>query len=198
MIAHAVRYMSVDSCRDPDSAGLRWTSPAADSLAREPENAQATGRFRRWWRMLGSNQRRLSRRFYRPNLAGSSRTADLVAAHDAILPPEFRDSSRQFPCFQFLNSVFPRHGDRLSLCASAWGRRPAGDRTPPELHRGIRWALYAKPKRHDGPGSLLADMPCTKQVRSLSATASGSPGRRPGPLPSAICPRPSALRICDR
>ena len=156
MIAHAVRYMSVDSCRDPDSAGLRWTSPAADSLAREPENAQATGRFRRWWRMLGSNQRRLSRRFYRPNLAGSSRTADLVAAHDAILPPEFRDSSRQFPCFQFLNSVFPRHGDRLSLCASAWGRRPAGDRTPPELHRGIRWALYAKPKRHDGPGSLLA------------------------------------------
>ena len=69
MIADAVRYMSVDSYRDPDSAGLRWTTPAADSLAREPENAQATGRFGWWWQVLGSNQRRLSRRFYRPFLA---------------------------------------------------------------------------------------------------------------------------------
>jgi hypothetical protein len=66
MIADAVRYMSVDSCREPDSAGLRWTTPAIHNLAREPENAQATGRFRRWWQVLGSNQRRLSRRFYRP------------------------------------------------------------------------------------------------------------------------------------
>jgi hypothetical protein len=61
-----VIYTSVDSCREPDSAGLRWTTPAADSSAREPENAQATGRFRWWWQVLGSNQRRLSRRFYRP------------------------------------------------------------------------------------------------------------------------------------
>jgi hypothetical protein len=28
----------------------------------------ARGRFRRWWQVLGSNQRRLSRRFYRPLL----------------------------------------------------------------------------------------------------------------------------------
>jgi hypothetical protein len=32
MIADAVRYMSVDSYRDPDSAGLRWTT-----LPTEPE-----------------------------------------------------------------------------------------------------------------------------------------------------------------
>ncbi len=51
MIADAVRYMSVDSCREPDSEGLRWTTPTIDSLAREPENAQATGRFRWWWQV---------------------------------------------------------------------------------------------------------------------------------------------------
>ena len=46
MIADAVRYMSVDSYRDPDSAGLRRTTLPDEHLAREPENAQATGRFR--------------------------------------------------------------------------------------------------------------------------------------------------------
>jgi hypothetical protein len=66
MIADAVRYMSVDSYRDPDSAGLSWTTLPIERLARERENAQATGRFRWWWQVLGSNQRRLSRRFYRP------------------------------------------------------------------------------------------------------------------------------------
>jgi hypothetical protein len=51
MIADAVRYMSVDSYREQDSAGLRRTTPAIDSSAREPENAQATGRFSWWWQV---------------------------------------------------------------------------------------------------------------------------------------------------
>jgi len=34
--------------------------------ARLAENSQLAGRFRRVWQVLGSNQRRLSRRFYRP------------------------------------------------------------------------------------------------------------------------------------
>ena len=42
MIADAIRYMSVDSCREPDSAGLRCTSRAANNTIREPENAHAT------------------------------------------------------------------------------------------------------------------------------------------------------------
>jgi len=46
MIADAVRYMSVDSCREPDSAGLRCTSHPANNAPREPENTQARGRFR--------------------------------------------------------------------------------------------------------------------------------------------------------
>jgi hypothetical protein len=31
----------------------------------DPPFGQVTGRLRRWWQVLGSNQRRLSRRFYR-------------------------------------------------------------------------------------------------------------------------------------
>jgi energy-coupling factor transporter ATP-binding protein EcfA2 len=62
----AVRYTSVAQL---DSAGLSWTprDPVRPkATAREPQYAQATGRFRWWWQVLGSNQRRLSRRFYSP------------------------------------------------------------------------------------------------------------------------------------
>src|ERR1700722_13513650 len=34
--------------------------------ARRAAFPQPAGRFRRWWQVLGSNQRRMSRRFYRP------------------------------------------------------------------------------------------------------------------------------------
>ena len=37
-----------------------------EETARIAENSQLAGRFRIWWQVLGSNQRRLSRRFYRP------------------------------------------------------------------------------------------------------------------------------------
>jgi len=53
----------------PDSAGLtgtQRTTTARSTTARANAYAQATGRFRWWWQVLGSNQRRLSRRFYRP------------------------------------------------------------------------------------------------------------------------------------
>jgi hypothetical protein len=41
------------------------------------ENSQLAGRFRRWWQVLGSNQRRLSRRFYRPLPSCSKSCRDL-------------------------------------------------------------------------------------------------------------------------
>jgi hypothetical protein len=52
-----------------ETAGLPWTqrdNTSPKATAREAGNPQLTGRFRRWWQVLGSNQRRLSRRFYRP------------------------------------------------------------------------------------------------------------------------------------
>jgi hypothetical protein len=61
----AVRYVSVHTRKQPDSHGCSGTTTARRSTARTGAYAQATGRFRWWWQVLGSNQRRLSRRFYR-------------------------------------------------------------------------------------------------------------------------------------
>ena len=54
-----------------DTVGLSWTQRDLAGLkatAREAGKTQLTGYFRRWWQVLGSNQRRLSRRFYRPRI----------------------------------------------------------------------------------------------------------------------------------
>ncbi len=50
----------------PDLAGLSRTWRDIGRRPARRENSQLTGRLRRWWQVLGSNQRRLSRRFYRP------------------------------------------------------------------------------------------------------------------------------------
>jgi hypothetical protein len=50
-----------------ETAGLTWTQrdlAGPGRIARETGKTQLTGYFRRWWQVLGSNQRRLSRRFY--------------------------------------------------------------------------------------------------------------------------------------
>ena len=44
--------------------------------ARLAENTQLAGRFRRWWQVLGSNQRRLSRRFCSTLLLTEAEAAD--------------------------------------------------------------------------------------------------------------------------
>ena len=52
-----------------DTVGLSWTQRdlvRLKAVARETGETQLTGHFRRWWQVLGSNQRRLSRRFYSP------------------------------------------------------------------------------------------------------------------------------------
>src|ERR1035438_6000167 len=49
-----------------DTVGLSWTQRdfvRLKAIARKTEEIQLTGYFR-WWQVLGSNQRRLSRRFY--------------------------------------------------------------------------------------------------------------------------------------
>ena len=44
--------------------------------ARRAAFPQLAGRFREWWQVLGSNQRRLSRRFYSPSLLSEAHAAD--------------------------------------------------------------------------------------------------------------------------
>ena len=46
-------------------------------MARQHENSQLAGHNRRWWQVMGSNHRRLSRRFYSPILLFESYVANL-------------------------------------------------------------------------------------------------------------------------
>jgi hypothetical protein len=61
-----VRYASVDTATQGPTARQGDTRWDREETARQHENSQLPGRFRGWWQVLGSNQRRLSRRFYRP------------------------------------------------------------------------------------------------------------------------------------
>ncbi len=61
----SVRYMSVTTAMQWLTAAHHETQRDRSKVAREPGYAQATGCFGWWWQVLGSNQRRLSRRFYR-------------------------------------------------------------------------------------------------------------------------------------
>jgi hypothetical protein len=60
----SVRHMSVTIAMQGLTAAHHETQRDKRKTAREPRYAQARGCFRRWWQVLGSNQRRLSRRFY--------------------------------------------------------------------------------------------------------------------------------------
>jgi hypothetical protein len=62
----AVRYLSVDTATQRSTALQGDTWRDREETARIAENPQLSGRFPRMWQVLGSNQRRLSRRFYRP------------------------------------------------------------------------------------------------------------------------------------
>ena len=73
----AVRYISVDTATQRPVVTHGDTPRDTEETARLAENSQLAGRFRRWWQVLGSNQRRLSRRFYRPlSLCTSQSAAD--------------------------------------------------------------------------------------------------------------------------
>ena len=62
----SVRHMSVTTAMQRLIAAHHDTRRDSSKKAREAGKTQLTGRFRRWWQVLGSNQRRRSRRFYRP------------------------------------------------------------------------------------------------------------------------------------
>ena len=62
----AVRYLSVTTAMRRPTVTRADTRRDKKETARRAAFPQLAGRFRRWWQVLGSNQRRLSRRFYRP------------------------------------------------------------------------------------------------------------------------------------
>src|ERR1039457_1525461 len=68
--------MSVDTATQGPTALQGDTRWDREETARVAENPQLAGRFRRWWQVMGSNQRRLSRRFYSPRAPPESPPAD--------------------------------------------------------------------------------------------------------------------------
>jgi hypothetical protein len=97
-----VRYASVapatpgSTARQDDTQGDRAETP------RPRETSQLTGRFRSVWQVLGSNQRRLSRRFYRPlslarakvPLTSGYALTDVFAEFAVLLWPRSRELVR--------------------------------------------------------------------------------------------------------
>ena len=71
----AVRYASVDTATYRRTVTRLDTRRDKKETARQRENSQQAGRFRSVWQVLGSNQRRLSRRFYRPLSLCTSQSA---------------------------------------------------------------------------------------------------------------------------
>jgi hypothetical protein len=72
-----VRYASVDTATHRRTGTHTDTWRDKTETARQRENTQLAGRFPRVWQVLGSNQRRLSRRFYSPLAPPQSPPADL-------------------------------------------------------------------------------------------------------------------------
>jgi hypothetical protein len=70
----AVRYTSVDTATHRPAVTRPDTRRDKKKTARRSRFRSRGGRFRRLWQVLGSNQRRLSRRFYRPLSSFTSHT----------------------------------------------------------------------------------------------------------------------------
>jgi len=163
---------------------LRWTpyvpDPAAnpplcqtgvthwdrEETARQRENPQLAGRSRRWWQVLGSNQRRLSRRFFSPILLAKASTTDQRVRHPRR-----------------------RGGPSMStMCPCARGRGPGDTRTGTDgVRRQLR--LHA-PVRQRPAGRTSRRSFFTRQAR----WAPQAENRRKRSMEKK--PRPTRLRAC--
>src|SRR4029077_11007546 len=72
-----VRYLSVTTAAHRPEVTQADTWLDAKKTARRAAFPQPAGRFRWWWQVLGSNQRRLSRRFYSTLLPAPPNAPDL-------------------------------------------------------------------------------------------------------------------------
>jgi hypothetical protein len=112
--------------------------------ARRAAFPQPAGRFTRVWQVLGSNQRRLSRRFYRPLSSHPSHTsADQhihAARQDTGTPP-----SAIRPCTRGSRETRTGHGQEIARPRTARpgnghaGRPPGSPALQPLRRRQDRW-----------------------------------------------------------
>ncbi len=79
----AVHHMYVHTAMHRPAVTQADTWRDEKETARRAAFPQQAGRFRRWWQVLGSNQRRLSRRFYRPLPLATRATCRVPSARAA-------------------------------------------------------------------------------------------------------------------
>ena len=94
--ADAVRYMSVTTATHRPAVTHTDTWRDKKETARRAAFPQPRGRFRWWWQVLGSNQRRLSRRFYSPSLLPEAHAADQHVRRSRLRPAPLPSAMR--PC----------------------------------------------------------------------------------------------------
>ena len=121
----AVRYASVDTAMHRLTVTHRDTRRDKKETARLAENSQLAGRFRRWWQVLGSNQRRLSGRFYRPLLRATLHTylpaqtsPDWFRHSDAV---RYLRQVRLGQAHRQLQAADPAAGATVAAIARRWG-----------------------------------------------------------------------------
>ena len=112
-----VRYLSVTTAMRRSTVTQFDTWRDKKETARRAAFSQLAGRFRWWWQVLGSNQRRLSRRFYRPLPLATRATCRIPLAPGGIARiaqdaawrlPDWRD--RTLPGRQAHGWRVPRDG----------------------------------------------------------------------------------------
>jgi hypothetical protein len=112
----AVRYTSVDPATQRPAAPRDDTPRDKQETARIAADMQLAGRFRRWWQVLGSNQRRLSRRFYRP--------LPLATRATCLTPPD-RDGTEKDSGTAGSRHTGSRGAAGVATWAAGWPARPA-------------------------------------------------------------------------
>ena len=150
-----VRYTSATTLTRRTTAAHDETSRDKKKTARLAENSQLAGRFRRWWQVLGSNQRRLSRRFYRP------------------FPLATRATCRSPACALGTGQAQRRIAQDASRCAT---RPPVSRQAPCRWrHRHARIGLFGRPSEAVGAIGTLGG---GRDGRGGGGTASAGAGRR--------------------
>jgi len=168
-----VRYTSVDAATQRFTAlqgDTRWDREETARIAVYP---QLAGRFRRWWQVLGSNQRRLSRRFYSPILLFESYVPNLplCARRQNLGPPP----SAMCPC-----AGSQRRGDARTGTDGGVERPRLHPRSGPfwPLTCSVQDAISPSPSSSPPGSGSVSLAPRASAMRWLAASACPSMSAR--------------------
>jgi hypothetical protein len=140
--------------------------------ARRAAFPQRAGRFRRWWQVLGSNQRRLSRRFYRPLPPVPPHTPDLHKHRSMMFVPA--TLSAICTCAPAPSPPIPRTATYRPVQLPQIRREKhlgAGFTSTWELHCGTPSHIF--PRTRDAQAQPAWQAPCTRRgpLMNLSCTS---------------------------